>query len=65
MGCGRKMMQLVPTKWDYKLVPARCGQTSIHGSELRCDECATKRPWYICEHGNDVSEHDCGRCEIG
>jgi hypothetical protein len=65
MGCGTKMMQTVPASlWDYKEVPAKCGQTSIHGTELRCEKCSKKRPWYICKHGNDVSEYDCGRCEI-
>lgn len=63
MGCGAKMEQTVPTKWDYKQVPAKCGQTSIHGTELRCPKCAKKRPWYICKHGQDVSEYTCGRCE--
>ena len=64
MGCGKKMEQVVPTRWDYKIVPAVCGQTSIHGTELRCEECSKKRPWYICKHGNDVSEYCCGRCEM-
>jgi hypothetical protein len=63
MGCGKAMEQVVPTKWDYKVVPAKCGQTSIHGTELRCEECSKRRPWYICKHGQDVSEYMCGRCE--
>jgi hypothetical protein len=64
MGCGAKIEQVVPTRWDYKVVPAVCGQTSIHGTELRCDKCSNKRPWYICKHGNDVSEWQCDACEI-
>jgi len=63
MGCGVAMEQTVPTKWDYKIVAAKCGQTSIHGTELRCEKCSQKRPWYICKHGQDVSEYCCGRCE--
>lgn len=64
MGCGAKMEQVVPTKWDYKLVIAKCGQTSIYGTELRCEKCSQERPWYICKHGNDTSEYMCGRCEM-
>ena len=45
MGCGKEMTQTVPVMdpaLDFaisdKCVPAKCGQTSIHGTELRCDE---------------------------
>lgn len=39
MGCKAKMMQIVPTKYDWKEVPAVCGQTSIYGTELLCQDC--------------------------
>jgi hypothetical protein len=71
MGCGVKMEQVVPVEDPFtgiaytdKVVPAKCGQTSIHGTELRCEKCSQKRPWYICKHGQDVSEYMCGRCEM-
>jgi hypothetical protein len=65
MGCGVAMLQTVPNgPYDYKESPAKCGQTSIHGSELRCDKCSKKRPWYICKHGRDVSEYQCDTCEM-
>lgn len=79
MGCNAKMMQLVPTKWDYKEVPARCGQTSIHGTELLCDDCIKKMeerypqgwretPGDVCKHGVYVGnaggpDYICGQCE--
>jgi hypothetical protein len=47
-GCNAKIEQIVPTKWDYKRVPAHCGQTGIDGYPLFCDECAPKyanRDW--------------------
>ena len=63
--CENMVEQAVPTKYDYKMVSLRCGSTSIHGTELRCDSCEAKgRPWYICKHGRDVSEYDCGACEM-
>jgi hypothetical protein len=37
--CGKAMMQTVPTRYSAKLVPARCGQTSIYGDMLLCEEC--------------------------
>jgi len=68
MGCRAKMEQVVPNgPYDYKTVDAVCGQTSIHGTELRCEDCSKKRPWYICEHGKDHRHHDmaCFECEMG
>lgn len=64
--CDNQVIQMVPTKYDYKEVSLRCGSTSIHGDTLRCDDCVAKnaRPWYICRHGRDVSEYDCGACEF-
>ena len=63
--CKNMVEQAVPCGYGYKVVTMRCGSTSIHGDELRCDSCESKgRPWYICRHGNDVSEYDCGACEL-
>ena len=41
--------------------------TDINGDGLYCDDCLAQnqgRPWYICRHGNDVSEYMCGHCEM-
>jgi hypothetical protein len=62
--CTTKVIQMVPTKYDYKEVEMSCGSTSIHGTELRCEKCSNVKPWYICKHGRDVSEYDCGACEL-
>tara|TARA_X000001036_G_scaffold414509_1_gene429789 strand:- start:312 stop:737 length:426 start_codon:yes stop_codon:yes gene_type:complete len=67
MGCGAMMDQIIPTGYmgaDAKSVPIKCGNTKIDGTEARCEACSTKRPWYVCKHGNDVSEWQCGQCEI-
>lgn len=64
MGCGKKMTQTVPTKYDYKVLETTCGSTNWYGEESRCDDCSQVRPWYICKHGRDVSQVDCPRCEF-
>jgi hypothetical protein len=64
MGCRAAVEQTVPNGFDYKVLVMKCGDTSIYGDELRCDECSQVRPWYICKHGRDVSEYDCGACEF-
>jgi len=64
MGCRKPVEQSVPSGFDYKIVVMKCGDTSIYGEELRCEECSQVRPWYICKHGRDVSEYDCGACEF-
>jgi hypothetical protein len=38
--CGKSTTQIVPTKFSYKEIPARCGQTSIRGDMVLCDKCA-------------------------
>jgi len=38
-GCGKTTMQTVPTRYSAKQVAGRCGQTSIYGDTLLCDEC--------------------------
>lgn len=81
MGCGKRTTQMIPKGWGYKEIPATCGQTSIHGTELLCGECQeemTKRypqgwretPGDICGHGNYVGDaggpdYICGQCEDG
>ena len=64
MGCRAAVEQTVPNGFDYKVLVMKCGDTSIYGDELRCDKCSQVRPWYICKHGRDVSEYDCGACEF-
>ena len=66
IGCTNMVDQVVPTKYDYKVIEMKCGSTGIDGQGLYCEDCRAKnhgRPWYICRHGNDVSEYMCGRCE--
>ena len=68
MSCTNRVEQVVPTKYDYKVIEMRGGSTGINGDVLYCDDCLAQnqgRPWYICRHGNDVSEYMCGHCEMG
>ena len=81
MGCGAKMEQWVPTKYHGKMVPATCGQTSIHGTELLCSKCEREMerrypqgwmemPGDICKHGTYIGtpggpDYLCGQCEDG
>jgi hypothetical protein len=68
--CNNKVIQYVPKGYDYKAIEMKCGQTDINGGTLLCDSpnCSNKndsgQAWYICKHGNNVSEYDCGLCEI-
>ena len=41
-GCNAAITQMVPTRYHYKEVPAKCGQTGIDGYPLFCDECEPK-----------------------
>lgn len=76
MRCSNPVDQLVPKGpyGDYKTVTMKCGQTSIHGDPLECEECAIKRkrkngpPPGYCKHGVFINtDHDipCGACEFG
>jgi hypothetical protein len=54
--CGKAMMQTVPTRYSCKQVPARCGQTSIYGDRLMCQDCEGKvpnPPAWECEDAGD------------
>ena len=31
MGCGKAMEQVVETRYSARVVPAKCGQTSVYG----------------------------------
>ena len=65
MKCERTVIQYVPSGYDYKAVEVRCGSTGHDGAEARCEDCSQERPWYICQHGNDISVTGyCGRCEM-
>jgi hypothetical protein len=47
-GCGKGITQVVPTRFDYKQVPATCGQTGYYGDPIFCADCAPKykdRDW--------------------
>ena len=61
--CNAMMMQTVPTQYSCKEVPARCGQTSIHGDMLLCDECEGKvdnPPAWQCEDAGEDDFHTSG-----
>jgi hypothetical protein len=66
MKCSNSVIQVVPTRYDYKEVKMKCGDTSIHGEPLLCDHCLDKneRPWWLCKHGRDLSENEmaCPNC---
>ena len=54
-----------PDSHNYREVTYTCGSTGIYGQEVRCEDCSTERPWYICPHGKDISSTGyCGRCEL-
>lgn len=81
MSCGKEMSQLIPTQYHYKEVKAVCGQTSIHGSTLLCNDCIEEMekaypqgwlhsPGDTCIHGTFVGgaggpDYMCGKCENG
>lgn len=79
--CGEKTIQIVPTRYHYKKVPATCGQTSHDGGIVMCEECEEKAektypygwrevPGDICKHGTYIGsaggpDYMCGQCETG
>ena len=56
--CGKAMFQTVPTRYSAKLVPAKCGQTSIYGDTLLCEECAKVVPNPPAWQREDAGEAD-------
>jgi hypothetical protein len=58
-GCGKATTQIVPKGFDYKEVPARCGQTSIHGGMVLCDACES------LERGDNVKILKTGERDYG
>jgi hypothetical protein len=71
MICDNEVVQYVPKGWDYKAVTLKCGNTSIHGTPLYCDECEAKfaKRGYAaheCRHGTDMSREGsfCSACEF-
>ena len=63
--CGKEMMQTIPTRYSAKQVKARCGQTSIYGDTLLCDDCEGKvpnPPAWMCE---DAGEDDFNPYDVG
>ena len=63
MGCRKEVTVWVDVGFQGKNVERKCGDTGVDGNEIRCEKCSQKRPWYICPHGRDTSEYDCGQCE--
>jgi hypothetical protein len=56
--CTNKVVQYVPSGFDYKAIEMQCGNTDIHGGILQCDDCSSTRPWYVCKHGKNLSENE-------
>ena len=72
MTCNNSVDQTVPSGLDYKIVTMKCGNTSIHGEPLYCDECSARfekrgRLPYQCAHGMDMRPEGsvCMACEFG
>ena len=40
--CTNKITQFVPTRFDYKAVEGKCGQTGQYGEPVFCNECKAK-----------------------
>ena len=72
MMCDNMVEQITERGFGYRTTIHKCGTTGVTGEMLLCDahpnECSNKtsygRPWFICRHGNDVSEYMCGACEL-
>jgi hypothetical protein len=71
MGCENMVTCLRPKGLGYVEYELKCGSTNWYGDTALCDDrerCPNQhsdgRPWFICRHGNDVSEHLCGLCEL-
>lgn len=39
-GCGKPVDYNVPTKYSYKVLKYKCGNTGIAGYPVLCDKCA-------------------------
>lgn len=72
MACQNEVIQTVPKGFSYKEIKMKCGNTSIHGTPLYCDECNArfKKRGYAahqCRHGKDMTEEGsfCNACEFG
>jgi hypothetical protein len=81
MRCKNLISQFVPRGYGYKEIKCVCGSTSIHGTELICEECEEKlkkqysqgwrfTPGDVCKHGTYVGDaggpdYICGHCEDG
>ena len=79
--CKNQVSQFVPKGFGYKEVTMTCGNTSIHGTTLLCEECEEKlriefpqgwreTPGDVCKHGTYVGDQGgidyiCGYCEEG
>ncbi|RLC24907.1 MAG: hypothetical protein DRH93_03370 [Deltaproteobacteria bacterium] len=79
--CKNLVSQYVPQGYGYKEVKLPCGSTSIHGTELICEECEAQlgkqypqgwvnTPGDKCIHGTYVGnrggrDYLCGKCEDG
>ena len=70
--CENGIVQYVPTRYDYKEVKGRCGQTGQYGDPVYCDSCSARHaraghaPWE-CSHGVDLRDEGamCMACEFG
>jgi len=62
MACGKTCSQMVPTRYSYKEVPIRCGETAYDGSQFICEECTRRgvkpRPYDFLDAGEYLTEDD-------
>ena len=71
MRCTNKIIQQVPTQYDYKPVEGTCGQTGIYGHPVYCEDCNEKfnERGYTptqCRHGKEIDDGSfCNACEFG
>ena len=73
MTCYNQVTHYVPRGFGYKEIEMTCGNTSIYGNSILCEECEQKidsekmgHPDH-CRHGVRYTEFDidCMACEMG
>ena len=40
MGCGKDINVWIPSGFDYKEIPMKCGNTGLSGNPELCESCA-------------------------
>lgn len=62
-GCGKVIEAAIPTRFSYKTVKVKCGNTSPDGSPYQCEKCEEQnagRNWRqeAIENGEAWEEND-------